>query len=100
MCAAGGALELQLRVDCQYDRCWWWVRRSLGQCVGVSVSGKMLSGEMGLRGWGWFARTSGLGGVTKTSKFKPKRCILDPTYTTASDVASPKMVRFIPVNGC
>jgi hypothetical protein len=78
------------------------VCRSLGQCFGGSVLR-----EMGLRDGVGLLRMSGLGGVTKTLKFKPKRtilarakrCVLDLTCTVASDVASPKMVRFIPVNG-
>ena len=33
------------------------------------------------------------------SKTKTHRCVLNPTCTTASDVASPKMMHFFPVNG-
>ena len=59
-----------------------------------------MSGEMGLGDGVGLLHTSVLGGVTKTLKFKPKRCVLDPTCTATSNVASPKSVRFILVNDC
>ena len=70
------------------------VHRSLGRCINGSMPGEMGFGDgVGL------LRTSGLVGVTKTPKFNPKRYFLDPICTTTSNVASSKMVRFIPVNG-
>ena len=58
-----------------------------------------MSREMGLGDGVGLLRTSGLKGIPKTLKFKLKRCVLDSTCTMLSDVASPKTVRFISVNG-
>jgi hypothetical protein len=40
-----------------------------------------VSGEMGLGGEESLPCTSGLGAFRKPPKFKPKRCVLDPTWT-------------------
>ena len=80
MRAAGGGLESQSRVDHQYGLCSLWVPRSLGRCVSGWVSGRWgLEGDRSTALHEWaFDRSAAL---RKTPNFKPKRNVLDPTWT-------------------